>query len=91
MINQIIQTKLKSNKKRKYQLQLALSIIITIILLLFLFIKSWKEYQNEKISKRLLNNYQLTTLYSDTLQDNLLEQNSNKSLTTPFVIRYAKN
>lgn len=88
MINQIIQTKLKKSKKRKYQLQLTLSIIITIILLTFLFIKSWKEYQNEKISKKLLNNYQLTTLYSNTLNDNLLKESSNSS-AVPFVIRYA--
>lgn len=52
-------------KRKKYQLQFAFSTTIAFIFLFFLICKINQYRQKEKVSKELLDNYQLTTLYSD--------------------------
>lgn len=77
--------------KRKYQLQFILSFTIATIFIILLFWKLYQNYQQEKVAKDLLNNYQLTTLYSSSGQSN----NTNLRTTTnvvenPFVIGMIK-
>ena len=77
-------------KKKKYQLQFAFS---TAIAFLFLFFFIWKmnQYrQKEKVSKELLDNYQLTTLYSNSPYYEASQLNSNVVVQNPFVIGMIK-
>lgn len=72
-------------KQKKYQLQFIFSFGIALIFLAVLFFKLYQNHQQEKISKELLNSYQLTTLYSNS-SDYKVEQISSK----PFVIGMIK-
>lgn len=77
-------------REKKYQLQFIFSIIIAVIFLLFLLWKFYQYHQKEKISQELLNNYHLTTLYSDM---NYYEANqliSDTLIHNPFVIGMIK-
>lgn len=94
-MNQILQQELETNentfiKKRKYQLQFIFSSIVAISFLIFFFFKSYKDSQQEKLSKELLNNYQLTTLYSNTEQYEKNKINSTVTSESPFVIGMIK-
>lgn len=75
-------------KKRKYQLQFILSTIIAIVFLFFFFFKLYQNHQQEKIAKGLLNNYQLTTLYSTNSQYE--SSKTNITVEKPFVIGMIK-
>ena len=71
-------------KNRKYQLQFIISVIISIAFLFALFWKLYQNHEQEKISKELLNNYQLVSLYSNNTQ-----YDTNKIISdikNPFVI-----
>ena len=76
--------------KRKYQLQFIFSSIVAIVFLVFFFWRSYQNSQQEKLAKELLNNYQLTTLYSNTNQYELNKLNSDITTNTPFVIGMIK-
>lgn len=69
-------------KRKKYQLQFAFSTAIAFIFLFFLIWKMNQYRQKEKVSKELLDNYQLTTLYSDFPY----YEASNVVVENPFVI-----
>lgn len=86
--NQKLQSIKTFIKKRKYQLQFILSTIIATIFLFFLFLKLYQNHQQEKIAKGLLNNYQLTTLYSTTGQYD--SSKANITVENPFVIGMIK-
>ena len=77
-------------KKRKYQLQFILSSITAGIFLIILFVKLYQNHQQEKLTNELLNNYQLTTLYSNTEQYETDKINSNIASENPFVIGMIK-
>lgn len=77
-------------KQRKYQLQFLISCIIASIFLFLLFWKLYQNQQQEKIAKELLNNYQLTTLYSANDPYEMDKTNSNISIQDPFVIGMIK-
>lgn len=72
-------------KRKKYQLQFIFSFGIALIFLAVLFFKLYQNNQQEKISKELLNSYQLTTLYSNSGDYKVEQINSN-----PFVIGMIK-
>lgn len=75
--------------RRKYQLQFIVSLIIAIVFLAVMFVKLYQNNQKKKLSKDLLNNYQLTTLYSDNTQ---YQANKSDSVVVenPFVIGMIK-
>ena len=56
----------KLTKNKKYQLQFSVSSTAAVVFLLFLLWKVYQYQQKEKMSQKLLDNYQLTTLYSDS-------------------------
>lgn len=76
--------------KKKYQLLFFLSTIIATISLFFLFGRFYQYHQKEKISKELLNNYHLTTLYSDNSSYEASELGSDILIRNPFVIGMIK-
>ncbi len=86
--NNNINKKLAFLKKRRYKLQFIISFFIAIIFLIILFFQVYQNKQKEKISKELLDNYYLTTLYSNSEQ----YQSNKTSITTesPFVIGMIK-
>lgn len=75
-------------KNRKYKLQFIFSFTIAIISLIFLFWKSFKDFEQEKLANKLLNNYQLTTLYSDNGKYEVSKTELDSTL--PFVIGIIK-
>lgn len=77
-------------KKKKYQLQFAFSTAIAFIFLFFLVCKINQYRQKEKVSKELLDNYQLTTLYSNSPYYESSQLNSNVVVQNPFVIGMIK-
>ncbi|MCI9038323.1 MAG: sortase [Clostridia bacterium] len=77
-------------KKKKYQLQFILSSSIAVIFLLFLLGKIYQYRQKEKVSRKLLDNYQLTTLYSDNSHYEASPLNSDILIRNPFVIGMIK-
>lgn len=77
-------------KKKKYQLQFAFSTAIAFIFLFFLIWKINQYRQKEKVSKELLDNYQLTTLYSNSPYYEANRANSDILVQNPFVIGMIK-
>lgn len=89
-MKQILQKSFNQNNNSiKYKLQFLFSSIIAIIFLIFLFWRLYQKQQQEKISKELLNNYHLTTLYSNINQYEANEINYS-TLENPFVIGMIK-
>jgi len=88
--NHKFQTLKNFMKQRKYQLQFLISCIIATVFLFLLFWKLYQNQQQEKIAKELLNNYQLTTLYSTNSPYETNKINSNVATQTPFVIGMIK-
>ena len=77
---------IKPIQKRKFFYIFIISIILIVLLILvYIFIK-YKLLENEKISKKIISNYNIMTLYSDINENNnvnkLLQDNNNQ----PFVI-----
>ncbi len=71
------------NKNNKYQLQFIVSFCIATFLCLFSFIKIAKASLQEKVSKKLLNSYNLTTVYQTQTSVNIPSKE-------PFVIGILK-
>lgn len=89
-MKQILQKSFNQNNNSiKYKLQFLFSSIIAIIFLIFLFWRLYQKQQHEKISKELLNNYHLTTLYSNINQYEVNKTTSG-TLENPFVIGMIK-
>lgn len=93
--NEIIYVPYKENKKlyklkhyfisNKYEIQFFSSLFIAVIACLLLFISIKNANQQEKLSKILLNNYTLTTVYQNKV---LSDANISENTITkdPFVI-----
>jgi len=77
-------------KKKKYQIQFAISSTVAFIFFFFLLVKVNQYRQKEKVSKELLDNYQLTTLYSNSPYYNASQLNSDVLVQNPFVIGMIK-
>ena len=81
-MNQILSTK-KDNKF--YKILFVSSISLFFIFATFLSTNVYKEYQNEKISKKLNSSYSISALYSENIVSPSILQESN-----PFVIGIIK-
>lgn len=76
-------------KKNKYFIQFFISTIVMIIFILIFLYKIYNLKQNEKLSKELLNNYSLTTLYQEEANTVKIEKQS-ILIENPFVIGIIK-
>ena len=72
----------------KYKIQLIISIIIFAIFIIILFINIYKSHKNETISNKLISSYSVATLYSNSLENNIINSESTES--NPFVIGIIK-
>lgn len=78
---------IKVGKERnKYFLQFLFSFTFAIIFLLLLFYHFYKNNEKEQISKQLLKNYSLTTLYQDNTYDAPEIEKTSTLIQNPFVI-----
>ncbi len=73
-------------KLNKYPLQFFISLILAVISLFVLFYHFYKKNEQEKISKQLLKNYTLTTLYQDDEFTEAQIENTSTIIENPFVI-----
>lgn len=71
--------------KKKYKITFFIFLIFTIFFSLVLFYKSYENYNNEKLSKKLNNSYSISTLYSTNSQSAIKSTPKN-----PFVIGIIK-
>lgn len=82
-MNQILQTSLKNNKKilnsikikKILTFQLYFSVTFVFFILICTIYNKTKLSQQEKNSKKLLNNYNITKLYSNSISDKSLDFN----------------
>ena len=83
-MNQILYTKKDNNYKNWnnfYKILFVSSISLFFIFATFLSTNVYKEYQNERISKKLNSSYSISALYSENIETPTILQESN-----PFVI-----
>ncbi len=71
-------------KRNRYRLQFFISFTIAIIFLFIFYYNLQKANKQERLSKELLNNYTLTTLYQDNIANEGEKQNV--VVENPFVI-----
>lgn len=74
--------------KNRYRLQFFISFVIAIIFLFIFYYNLQKNNKQEELSKSLLNNYTLTTLYQDKTSSKAEKQNV--VVENPFVIGMIK-
>ncbi len=86
--NQIIEKQKSRIKKNKYFIQFFISIILMFIFILIFLYQIHKSNVNERLSKELLNNYSLTTLYQDENKVQIEKQSI--LVENPFVIGIIK-
>lgn len=92
MMNQIIMQPKNSTiqylKKNQYRLQFWFSFSIALIFLCIFFSNIYQMHKQEKLSKTLLNNYSLTTLYQnlEDTQNSVTPEKIQVSYSNPFVI-----
>lgn len=100
--NQSHQSKKQKNIRQKlnlFKIQFLLSVIIATFFLAFYFIRMYNINRNEKLSKQLMSQYQVSTLYSnninyyaqltDSSTEAILPESTTNSYT-PFVIGMIK-
>ena len=75
-----IETKKFKSKKDNYKIQFFISSIIATLGCFIFLVNLIKSHSQEKISKKLLNNYNLTTLYQTETPS------SQQSSNVPFII-----
>ena len=75
-------------RNTKYKIQFIISIIIFFISVIILFTNIYKAQKNETISNKLMSSYSVTTLYSSSLNDNIIDSEAINS--EPFVIGIIK-
>lgn len=76
----------KNRIKNKYQLQFILSTFFSILFLVIFYCNIQNSNNQEMQSKKILNNYNLTTLYQDEVQNNNIVEKESNIMETPFVI-----
>lgn len=75
-----------SNNKKKFIIILILAIFLIFISILIYFFIKYKSYRNEKISKDLVSNFNIMTLYSDSTDNYSATQIVTETKEEPFVI-----
>lgn len=98
-MNQILENKLltkslplktnnKTNSLKKFKFILIFSVIVIIIcIIIYLFLK-YNSYKKEKISKDLVTNFSITTLYANN--NNYIASKTTNNIEEPFVIGLLK-
>lgn len=80
-MNQILKTKPDNKKinsiKRLLRFQFYFSLIIIFIIVIFITYNTFLLYKKEKYSSQVLNNYNITKLYSNLLSNELLDSHAN--------------
>jgi len=72
-MNQILQTRLKSGRKKYFfKFQLFISIVVFLLLIVYLFLYWQNLHRDELYSDSLLSNYNLTRLYANSESSNSL-------------------
>lgn len=72
-MNQILQTRLKSGRKKFFlKFQLFISIVVFLLLIVYLFLYWQNLHRDELYSDSLLSNYNLTRLYANSESSNSL-------------------
>lgn len=84
-MNQILYFK---QNNMKYKIQFIISIVIFTISIIILFINIYKAHKNETISNKLMSSYSVTTLYSNSLNEDTINLDTDE--TEPFVIGIIK-
>lgn len=89
-MNQILETNLNNKKsnikkvKNSLKFQLYFSIFFCIIIVLSISYRTFQLYRQEKYSSQVLNNYNITKLYSDSPLNQA--SNSNESIKNSYVM-----
>lgn len=98
-MNQILENKLltkslplktnnKTNSLKKFKFILIFSVIVIILcIIIYLFLK-YNSYKKEKISKDLVTNFSITTLYANN--NNYIASKTTNNIEEPFVIGLLK-
>jgi len=81
-------TKYYNKKLKSYKIIFLLSIIICILSIIIYFFIKYNSNKNDKISKKLVNNFSLTTLYSNSIGEYSATQID--VVQEPFVIGLIK-
>ena len=72
-MNQILykcfKEEIKPTKKKKFLIIFIIAIILIICTIIFYIFIKYKLHVNENISKNILNNYKIMTLYSNTIDN----------------------
>lgn len=75
-MNQILQTRLKSGRKKFFlKFQLFISIVVFLLLIVYLFLYWQNLHRDELYSDSLFSNYNLTRLYANSESSNTLYSN----------------
>ena len=77
-----LDTSIKNFKKRNlFKLLFIILVILSIFLLIYYVFFRYDLYQHEKVSQKILDNYSITTLYSD-VNDYTASKLNNKQLSS---------
>lgn len=76
----------KNTNKKKFIIILVCAILLIFIAIFIYFFIKYESFQKEKISKNLVSNFNIMTLYSNSIDNYSLEQVTVESTNEPFVI-----
>lgn len=77
--------------KKIFIIQFFLCLIVMLIAIMIYFISKYNAVENEKVSKQLMNNFSITTLYANqTTNSAVTPINITENLDSPFVIGLIK-
>lgn len=82
--------KYSSKNKFKYKLQFTISAITAIVFIFIFYINNYLNIKKEKISKQLLNSFNLTTLYSENTNHETKKLSNSIDKSSLFVIGMIK-
>ena len=72
--------------RKKFLLVIVFAILLIIIAISFYIFLKYRLFQNEKISKSLVSNYNIMTLYSNSISNYSVEKKVNENKSEPFII-----
>lgn len=79
-MNQILVTKNEIHKKRHFLIfQLVISIIVVMAIIYFISLHFYNIYKQEKLSNQIMNNYNLSKLYSNISNNSSEDENTKNS------------
>ena len=95
-MNQILESKVlnkstpltPTNSSKKFKFILIFSILIIALCIIIYLILKYNSYKKEKISKELLTNFGITTLYANS--NNYIASKTTNNIEEPFVIGLLK-